>query len=81
MGSNGRHFVVSNDEEGLTDLVSRIKKIGEVTVVMEATSGYERLLKAGKQSKVGIVACMHKLLIIMNSIVKKRQLWSSGKPT
>ncbi len=55
----------------------RISAISYNPVIKEF---YDRLRKAGKQPKVAIVACMHKLLIIMNSIVKKRQLWSSGKP-
>lgn len=59
VGSNGKHFIVSNDEEGLTNLVSQIKKIGEVTVVMEATSGYEKELAltfADNGIKVGIIS-------------------------
>jgi transposase len=31
---------------------------------------YERLLAAGKPKKVAIVACMRKLLVIMNAMVK-----------
>lgn len=37
---------------------------------------YERLCKAGKAKKVAIVACMHKLLIIMNAIIKSNKLWN-----
>jgi transposase len=36
---------------------------------------YERLCIAGKQKKVAITACMHKLLIIMNAMVKSNQPW------
>lgn len=36
---------------------------------------YERLLAAGKPKKVAIVACMRKLLIIMNAIVKSGRPW------
>jgi transposase len=32
---------------------------------------YERLIAAGKRKKVAMVACMHKLLIIINAIVKE----------
>ncbi len=59
VGSNGKHFIVSNDAEGLASLVSQIKKIGEVTVVMEATSGYEKdlaLTFADNGIKVGIIS-------------------------
>jgi len=36
---------------------------------------YERLCAAGKQKKVAIIACMHKLLIIMNAMIKNDQPW------
>ena len=36
---------------------------------------YERLCNAGKAKKVAIVACMHKLLIVMNAMVKNNQPW------
>jgi transposase len=31
---------------------------------------YQRLLKAGKPKKVALVACMHKLLVILNAILR-----------
>lgn len=37
---------------------------------------YERLRAAGKPSKVALVACMHKLLQVMNAIVRDRVEWS-----
>jgi len=37
---------------------------------------YERLLAAGKPKKVAIVACMRKLLIIMNAMVKSGRSWN-----
>ena len=37
---------------------------------------YERLLAAGKPKKVAIVACMRKLLVIMNAMVKNGQPWN-----
>jgi transposase len=36
---------------------------------------YERLCNAGKKKKVAMVACMHKLLIIMNAMIKNNQPW------
>jgi transposase len=36
---------------------------------------YERLIKYGKEKKVAIVACMRKLLVIINSVVKKSEIW------
>jgi len=38
-------------------------------------SFYERLLEKGKVKKVAITACMRKLLVILNSIVKSGQDW------
>jgi transposase len=38
---------------------------------------YERLLAAGKAKKVALVACMRKLLIILNAILKHRTPWRS----
>lgn len=36
---------------------------------------YDRLIKAGKKPKVALVACMHKLLTILNAMVKKGTPW------
>ncbi len=36
---------------------------------------YERLLAKGKPKKVAIVACMHKMLTILNAIVKSNKPW------
>ena len=36
---------------------------------------YQKLKIAGKESKVAIVACMRKLLTIMNVMVKTDQTW------
>ena len=36
---------------------------------------YQRLLVAGKPKKIALTACMRKLLIIMNSMVKNDQRW------
>ena len=35
----------------------------------------ERLLAKGKLKKVALTACMHKLLIILNAMVKNGQPW------
>jgi hypothetical protein len=37
---------------------------------------YQRLLAAGKPKKFALVACMRKLLTILNTIVRTRQRWS-----
>ena len=36
---------------------------------------YQRLLKAGKQKKVAIVACKRKLLTILNAIIRTQTPW------
>ncbi|MBN2257595.1 MAG: IS110 family transposase [Anaerolineaceae bacterium] len=37
---------------------------------------YDRLLAAGKEKKVAIVACMRKLLTILNAMLRHRQVWN-----
>lgn len=39
---------------------------------------YQRLRTAGKPAKVALVACMHKLLTIINAIIKSGKPWQSG---
>jgi transposase len=36
---------------------------------------YERLLKAGKAKKVALVACMRKLLTILNAMIRSKTVW------
>ncbi len=36
---------------------------------------YQRLLAAGKPKKVALTACMRKLLVILNSMLKRRSSW------
>ena len=36
---------------------------------------YERLLKAGKAKKVALVACMRKLLTILNAMIRSNTAW------
>lgn len=38
---------------------------------------YERLLAAGKAKKVALVACMHKLLTILNALLKHHATWQA----
>ena len=37
---------------------------------------FERLVAAGKPKKVALVACMHKLLLILNAILRQGSPWS-----
>ena len=36
---------------------------------------YQRLLDKGKLKKVALTACMHKLLIFLNAMVRNDQAW------
>jgi transposase len=38
---------------------------------------YQRLRQAGKPAKVALIACMRKLLIILNSMLKQQRSWRS----
>lgn len=41
-------------------------------------SFYERLLKAGKAKKVALVACMRKLLTILNAMIRSNTVWQKA---
>ena len=41
---------------------------------------YQRLLAKGKEPKVALVACMRKLIIILNTMLARRQKWNPGRP-
>jgi len=38
---------------------------------------YKRLKAKGKESKVALVACMRKLIIILNTLIKTNQCWQT----
>jgi len=40
---------------------------------------YERLCQKGKPKKVALTACMHKLLIILNAMVKSGTSWQPNQ--
>ena len=42
---------------------------------------YQRLLTAGKPKKVALVACMRKLLVILNFMLRHRSPWRAMTPT
>jgi transposase len=44
-------------------------------------SFYQRLISAGKLQKVAVVACMHKLLTILNAMARDRRPWRPVKIT
>ena len=40
---------------------------------------YARLRAAGKSKKVALVACMHKLLLILNAMVRDHAAWQPDR--
>jgi transposase len=40
---------------------------------------YQRLLAKGKEPKVALVACMRKLIIILNTMIARRQKWDPSR--
>ena len=40
---------------------------------------YQSLLKKGKPKKLALVACMRKLLVILNTMVKNQETWRDSK--
>ena len=40
---------------------------------------YERLVAAGKPKKVALTACMHKLLLILNALLRQRTRWQPAQ--
>jgi transposase len=40
---------------------------------------YQRLIAKGKEPKVALIACMRKLIIILNTLIARRQKWDPGR--
>ena len=40
---------------------------------------YRRLIAKGKAPKVALIACMRKLIVILNTMIARRQKWDPGK--
>lgn len=40
-------------------------------------SFYERLIREGKKPKVALTACMRKILVILNAMIKNKQMWNA----
>jgi transposase len=40
---------------------------------------YQRLVAKGKEPKVAIIACMRKLIVILNTMIARRQKWDPGR--
>lgn len=39
---------------------------------------YQRLLGTGKKKKVALVACMRKLLVILNAMLREQKPWRTS---
>jgi len=42
---------------------------------------YRRLLCAGKPKKVALVACMRKLLVVLNAMIRSKARWHEAQIT
>jgi transposase len=40
---------------------------------------YQRLLARGKEPKVALIACMRKLIVILNTMIARRQKWDASR--
>ena len=40
---------------------------------------YQRLIAKGKEPKVALIACMRKLIVILNTLIARRQKWDPGR--
>jgi transposase len=40
---------------------------------------YQRLIAKGKQPKVALIACMRKLIVILNTMIARRQKWDASR--
>ena len=40
---------------------------------------YQRLIAKGKEPKVALVACMRKLIVILNTLIARRQKWDPSR--
>jgi transposase len=73
---------VAYDEAGVDRRAAHLRAIEPALIVMEATGGLEVRLAtawAGQGlpvAKVVIVACMRKLLTLMNSMIKNKTSWN-----
>ena len=40
---------------------------------------YQRLIAKGKEPKVALIACMRKLIVILNILIARRQKWDPNR--
>jgi transposase len=40
---------------------------------------YQRLIAKGKEPKIALIACMRKLIVILNTMIARRQKWDPGR--
>ena len=64
---NNTQAIIRNEVTGACVLVSRL--------LAKFKSTYERLVAAGKPKKVAIIACVRKMVVILNSMVRDGVMW------
>jgi len=47
----------------------------------EIRAFYERLLKKGKHKKVALTACIHKMITILNAMIREGVCWNNSQKT
>ena len=77
----GERFVVSRDEAGLEALGQRLGELQVVAVQHNRTlrAFYERLIAAGKEKMIALIAVARKLLTILNAILRDGGPWTERK--
>ena len=56
-------------------LISDMPELGYLTNKQASALVYERLVAAGKPKKVAIIACVRKMVVILNSMVRDGVMW------
>jgi transposase len=74
---SGESWRSANDEAGISCLVERLRWLAPELIVLEASGGWE-VLAAGKPKMVALTACMDKLLLILDALVRHHTSWHSA---
>ncbi|EKO3440188.1 transposase, partial [Vibrio fluvialis] len=69
----GKRMIQGGRAQVRTVLYMAMMSAIQCNPIFKAT--YERLLAAGKPKKVAIVACMRKMVVILNSMLRDGVMW------
>ncbi|ENM5772326.1 IS110 family transposase, partial [Vibrio mimicus] len=72
----GKRIIQGGRSQVRTVLYMAMMSAIQCNPVFKAT--YERLLAAGKPKKVAIVACMRKMVVILNSMLRDSVMWDNN---